>query len=193
MEYPLDEGIKIRIVQDDCAENPVQESYSDSPVQVSIWHRKYDFGNNADFKTPEDFRDFCKEQRENGDQVFRLPVFLYDHSGLTVNTTGFSCPWDSGQVGYCWILASEARRYFDVETEEKILEILHSTVELLDDYLTGNVWGFQILGKDGEELDACYGFYGDPDDCVKDSKVTAEHHVEVAKKARLEYETRRQR
>jgi hypothetical protein len=24
-----------------------------------------------------------------------LPVYLYDHSGLAMNTTGFHCPWDS--------------------------------------------------------------------------------------------------
>jgi len=28
-----------------------------------------------------------------------LPVYMYDHSGITINTDGFSCPWDSGQVG----------------------------------------------------------------------------------------------
>ena len=32
-----------------------------------------------------------------------LSLYLYDHSGITMNTTGFSCPWDSGQVG--WIYA----------------------------------------------------------------------------------------
>ena len=33
--------------------------------------------------------------------------FIYDHSGITMNTTGFSCPWDSGQVG--WIYCSKKR------------------------------------------------------------------------------------
>lgn len=36
-----------------------------------------------------------------------LPLYLYDHSGITMNTTGFSCPWDSGQVG--WILRLQGR------------------------------------------------------------------------------------
>ena len=26
------------------------------------------------------------------------PLYLYDHGGITMNTTGFSCSWDSGQV-----------------------------------------------------------------------------------------------
>lgn len=32
-----------------------------------------------------------------------LPLHLYDHSGITMSTGGFSCPWDSGQVGYIYV------------------------------------------------------------------------------------------
>jgi len=32
-----------------------------------------------------------------------LPLYLYDHGGITMSTGAFSCPWDSGQVG--WIYA----------------------------------------------------------------------------------------
>ena len=28
-----------------------------------------------------------------------LPVYLYDHSGVTISTSPFSCPWDSGFFG----------------------------------------------------------------------------------------------
>jgi hypothetical protein len=28
-----------------------------------------------------------------------LPLYLYDHSGITMSCGPFSCPWDSGQVG----------------------------------------------------------------------------------------------
>ena len=39
------------------------------------------------------------------DQYVILPLYLYDHSGITISTRPFSCPWDSGQVG--WIYASK--------------------------------------------------------------------------------------
>ena len=35
---------------------------------------------------------------EQMDGMVILPLYLYDHSGITMNTCGFSCPWDSGQV-----------------------------------------------------------------------------------------------
>lgn len=41
------------------------------------------------------------------DNVVYMPLYLYDHSGLTMNTTGFHCPWDSGQVG--WIYATKEK------------------------------------------------------------------------------------
>jgi hypothetical protein len=31
-----------------------------------------------------------------------LPLYLYDHSGISMNTSGFSCGWDSGQVGFIY-------------------------------------------------------------------------------------------
>ena len=41
-----------------------------------------------------------------------LPLYLYDHSGITMNTTGFSCPWDSGQVGWIYASKEDALREF---------------------------------------------------------------------------------
>lgn len=37
------------------------------------------------------------------DKYVILPLYLYDHSGITISTEPFSCPWDSWQVG--WIYA----------------------------------------------------------------------------------------
>ena len=61
-----------------------------------------------------------------------LPLYLYDHSGITMNTTGFSCPWDSGQVG--WIYADRRRieaEYGKVtpETVEKARQVLEGEVK----------------------------------------------------------------
>lgn len=41
-----------------------------------------------------------------------LPLYLYDHSGLMMNTTGFSCSWDSGQVGYIFVSKDDVRQEF---------------------------------------------------------------------------------
>jgi hypothetical protein len=92
-----------------------------------------------------------------------LPVYLYDHSGLTINTTGFTCPWDSGQIG--WIYASHAQvkaEYGAVMPEnlKKAESLLESEVKLFDYYLTDQCYGFQLFEGD-VETDSCWGFFGD--------------------------------
>lgn len=101
-----------------------------------------------------------------------LPLYLYDHSGITMNTTGFSCPWDSGQVG--WIYASEdaIKEEYDCndltpEIREKAEKLLRGEVEYYDHYIRGDCYGFQLY-KDDEELDSCWGFIGDPTDLQAD-------------------------
>ena len=96
-----------------------------------------------------------------------LPLYLYDHSGITMNTSGFYCPWDSGQVGYIYASKEDVRKewgwkYLTEKRIEKIRQILRTEVEIYDHYLTGRVFGYQVeCNMCGNELDSCWGFYGD--------------------------------
>lgn len=108
------------------------------------------------------------------DYVVILPVYLYDHSGPSVSTTPFYCPWDSAQIG--WIYATNERLrkgtvYNDDELFEqgKAEEILKAEIEELDTYLRGDVYGFVVkrvyecetCGQKKEDvLESCWGFYG---------------------------------
>lgn len=95
-----------------------------------------------------------------------LPVYLYEHGGQTVRTTPFGCQWDSGQIGFVYIERSQAASEFfngqrlSPKRVAAVEEQLRGTVQLYDDYLTGNVYGFQAVDESGE--DSCYGFYGNP-------------------------------
>ena len=91
-----------------------------------------------------------------------LPLYLYDHSGITMNTCGFSCSWDSGQIG--WIYADKEiieQEYGKVtpETLEKTRQVLEAEVEEYDYYLTNQCYGFQLF-KENVEVDSCWGFLG---------------------------------
>ncbi len=101
-----------------------------------------------------------------------LPLFLMDHSGLAMNTTGFNDPWDSGQVG--WIYAS----YQDILASFRVEEVtpalletakaaLQGEVEVYDAYLRGECYGFELY-KNGELDSSCWGFLGDIQEAVKD-------------------------
>lgn len=93
-----------------------------------------------------------------------LPVFMYSHGGSTIQTTPFSCPWDSGQIGFIFIskiraMKELAKTRCTERLKERIEAFLKSEIETLDDWIRGDVYGFQTV-EDDTVIDSCYGFYG---------------------------------
>ena len=88
------------------------------------------------------------------------PIFMYDHSGITINTTGFSCPWDSGQVGWIYMPYDAIQKEYGLvnsETIEKARALLKSEVKAYDYYLTDQCYGFKLY-ESNEEIASCWGF-----------------------------------
>lgn len=85
--------------------------------------------------------------RHFDEHYLSLDLYLYDHSGLRMNTCGFSCPWDSGQVGIIAIAKERVRQEYGWKKitkarQAKILEYLNNEVKEYDQYLSGDVHGF---------------------------------------------------
>jgi hypothetical protein len=152
----------IRVMADSDPESPREW---DNLGTMVCWHSRYNLGDvdgNREYESPEAFLE------EIGDAIV-LPLYLYDHSGITMNTTGFSCPWDSGQVGFIYITLDKVRKEYGwkkitKKRREQIEKYLTGEVETYDMYLRGEVYGFNITrnDEDGEEvdIDSCWGFYG---------------------------------
>lgn len=100
-----------------------------------------------------------------------LPLYLYDHSGLSMSAGKdqwpFNCPWDSGKVGYIYVTAEDIRQHWKWEriTERRrafIEEVLQREVAVYDSYLRGEIYGWTVCTKDdGEQVDSCWGYVGD--------------------------------
>ncbi len=125
------------------------------------WHKRYILGDEQPSESPEDYREGLPKDR------IELPLYLYDHSGITISTGAFSCPWDSGQVGFIYT-TPERMKELGVDAA-KAEEYLRSEVEQYDHFLTGNIYGFTCFkkvtcgecgGTKEEETDSCWGFYG---------------------------------
>lgn len=101
-----------------------------------------------------------------------LPVYLLDHSGLSVSTTDFRDPWDSGQTGIIFASFDKIREEFEVEKitpeiRRKAENMLNAEVELYDAYLNGECYGYELY-KNGELQDSCWGFIGSVDKACRD-------------------------
>ncbi len=90
-------NIDIDILQDKLTEDPRQW---DNLGTMICFHRNYNLGDEHSFSYFEDAEEYL-----NNTKTIILPLYLYDHhSGITMNTSGFNCQWDSGQVGVIYIL-----------------------------------------------------------------------------------------
>lgn len=91
-----------------------------------------------------------------------LPLYLYDHSGITMRTTPFNCRWDSGQVG--WIVCDKEIINWEFNGEmEKTKQALIDEVATYDMYLGGEVYGYiveELVEGEWIIIDSCCGFFG---------------------------------
>lgn len=103
---------------------------------------------------------------ENNMIVFKL--WIYDHSGITINHSSIDSAnrgWDNSNVGFHYVTRERAikewgNKKFTKAVEEKAIACLEAELETYDDYVSGNVYGYRILDKEGDMIDSCYGFFG---------------------------------
>lgn len=171
----------IEIYPDQSPESPREW---DNLGTMVCFHRRYDLGDKHDYCSGNyDGWEEMKEEIIKQENVHTiLPLYLYDHSGITMNTTGFSCNWDSGQVG--WIFVSKDKVKKDGIDESKIEQYLKGEVETYDQYLRGDVYGYKVYEvsecdhghEHKKELDSCWGYYGE-EDCMGEAKGMVEYYM----------------
>lgn len=136
---------------------------------MACWHRRYKLGDEQPDMQPVTYLELLEA---NGREHLILPLFMYEHGGITMRTSPFSCPWDSGQVGIIHVSHEDiAKEYGEVtpETIERATRALVGEVEDYDIFLRGDVYGYRIVeelvDEDGEvmktvdEIDSCWGFF----------------------------------
>jgi hypothetical protein len=163
METVEHKGVDIKIYPDDAPMNSRVDW--DNLGTMLCRHRRYDLGDDdgiddSDCSSWEDVRDLIiKEEKP----LVILPLYMYDHSGITINTTGFSCQWDSGQIGWIYVTKKSCKEMgVDPNDLEKLERFLLAEVDTYDQYVSGQVYGFSINHDTDDEIikDSCWGFFG---------------------------------
>ena len=95
-----------------------------------------------------------------------MPLYLLDHSGITISTSPFACNSDSGKVGFVFatrksILDTYGVKRITEQTKKLVEDVLRQEVKIYDQYLRGDVWGFVIQDEHGKAYDSCWNFYGE--------------------------------
>jgi hypothetical protein len=179
---------KIEVIQDESPSSPRED---DNLGTMVCFHNRYNLGDKHNYNSndydgwDEMEKDIIK--RENVGVI--LPLYLYDHSGITMNTTGFSCNWDSGRVGFIFISKEKMLKEYGGKIvtqtlKDKVTGYLKGEVELYDQYLTGDVYGYRVSevttcseGHEHEtEIDSCWGYYGQ-EGCMEEGVGIVEYYI----------------
>lgn len=186
-------GYDIKIYQDDYPKNPRDWGNLGT---IFYAHRKYILGD-IDISKLGDFNDW-KEIENYLIKTYKppviLPLYLYDHSIQHIKVGdwyGVGLPqgyaeFDTGKVGYIIaerdkVLAEYKVKRVSKKLKAQVEDILRAEVEEFDDYVSGNVYGYEV-----EDLDeSCWGFYGDYNNyLLEDAKEVIDYNIKVSRKAR---------
>jgi hypothetical protein len=150
-------GYRIEVRQEEYPIDPRKE-FDHLGTIISL-HSRYCLGEKHSFASSAEILSHLQEI-----SAYWLPVYLYDHSGITISTKPYTCPWDSGQIGVIYVSWEKAKAEFGPCPKRKALKCLESEIREYDDYLTGNVYGYCIIDNEGNEIDSCWGYYGNPEE-----------------------------
>ena len=164
----LSTGKQVDIHYDEGGQNPRDLDYTDCNLTKMVcFHRRYNLGDEHNFDKEDvlSWEELEKLIQKEEDVCVIDPLYLYDHSGITISTSPFSCRWDSGQVGFVYITKEAMRKAYNVKRISKKLkqqawENLAQEVKTYDQYLTGEVFWFEVLDECSNNIDYCSGFYG---------------------------------
>jgi len=151
---------KITISYDELQDDPRQ--FSESLGTMACFHKRYEIGDPTHRdENPLEFQEWVTTNKEIAKY---FPIYLYDHSGLTIRTYPFECRWDSGLLGYIYVTKERVRKEYGVkrispQLLDKVSKVLLAEIEEMDYYLRGEVYCID-LEEDEEVIDSICGIYG---------------------------------
>lgn len=163
------EGYEVKYLEQD--NNPESPREWDNLGTMVCFHRDYNLGDKHNYK--KDNYDSWNELKDafcrSGIVPIILPLYLYDHSGISMRTYshGHHATWDCGQVGYIYVTKAKIKEEYGKVTKktiEKATQVLIGEVETYDQYLRGEVYCCVVDKYDKEknlcDYDVVGGYYG---------------------------------
>lgn len=165
------ENETIKIYQDDQAESP--RSWDNLSQMVFFGNHKH-LGDDHNIELPsfDSREDFKSRGAELLKKIFNIayicPVNMYQHSGTSISTDSgypFNCSWDSGTIGFVIVTKEAVKENWSIKRVTKkykkhAQEIAEAEVKTLNTWISGEVYGYQVEGAEGDCVDSCWGFYG---------------------------------
>jgi len=151
--------LRFAVIPDEEPFNP--RECNDNITKMVCFHNKYELGDEHSYRQDDysSWEELKQAILKEENAVLIKPLYLYDHSGITISTSPFSCRWDSGQIGFIYITQEES----GILDDKRLNNFLNKEVEEYDLYLRGDFWAYRIYEVNVESLDInpityCGGF-----------------------------------
>jgi hypothetical protein len=163
MEYTL------KIEQDECVESP-RDIFDCLGTFSCFPHRTQKCGDDQSLTSE------SLDELEKRKDIVSLPVYMYDHSGVSFSTTPFSCRWDSGRIGIIYVERERILKVYGVKRiskklREKVENILKNEIKEYSQWNSGEVFMYTIEDKEGEIVESLGGIYDTGDNIVCDASI----------------------
>ena len=174
---------KVRTFIDESPESPREW---DNMGTMVCFHPRYNLGDKHSFDKHlySSWEEMEKDIVDTENVHTILPLYLYDHGGITISTSPFSCRWDTTRVGWIFVSKESVKNYGVDET--KVEECLEGEVKTYDTYLRGEVYGFEVvkvtkcdLGHEHEEVIDTYWGYYDEEECFSEGTYIVREQKEM--------------
>ena len=181
---------RVKVIRDPNPDEPEFEL-----LTILHWHRRYMIHSDAECVDMSNYEADDDEElgvdREHvldrlasdHDLVIWWPLYMIDHGVVHVRLgEGFGCPWDSGQVGIVGFTVPQWRVFTQTEwvghekQKTQAFEMVKAMIETLDQYMNGDMYGFEVVDDDGEIETSVWGFYGTDFDNGMSDHIDEEWH-----------------
>ena len=183
------QGVHIQILPDP---DPMDPRDADNPSTFYCWHPDYQLGDKQFSQGDYESMEAVFEELRDQEQALAItPLFLYDHSGLSISSgqtwhpgdhaPGLSAQghnpfdaqgWDTTMIGFAYNTKAQLEAFGNDSESEDLTKHLEAEIDSYNDYLSGNCWGFIVAGETDDE-DSCWGFLGDIEYCKSEAEAIA--------------------
>ena len=181
-------GYNIEIKQDKIAESP--DDWGDDVLFLVGWDSRNFWIEREEFTKeifgayidPDNYEDYIDEMKtiKKEYHIFGLDAYIHSGISLSLHNEGYCCRWDTSNfIGAVFVKKTE------VKTKPKAEKIARGLIETWNDYLSGNIYGYNIELDDGN--DSCCGYYGNPDKSglLDEAKSIINYHIKQKNKKHL--------
>lgn len=142
----------------------------DNLTTMVCFHNRYIIGDEHNYKSGDfgGWSDMRASLVREHKPLLIEPLFMYDHSGITISTKPFSCPWDSGQIGWVFVTRKAVKncmgwKRITKSRLDKLNDLLIEEVKTYDQYLRGEAYKYEIIDlkadpTDDPTVDSCCGY-----------------------------------